>query len=80
MQQAPDELRLGRARRALAKDSTLWRNLAVPDRLREEALREILIRLDVDGPEIDGAHPQPSENAWLLGLVAMRRYSRARNE
>lgn len=37
-----------------------------------EALREILQRFDVGGPEIVGAHPQPNENAWLLGLVAMR--------
>jgi hypothetical protein len=44
----------------------------VPDRLREEALREIFARFDVDGPGIVAAHPQPNENAWLLGLVAMR--------
>ena len=24
------------------------------------------------GPEIVAAHPQPNENAWLLGLVAVR--------
>ena len=42
------------------------------DRLREEALREIFERFDVDGPEIIAAHSQPNENAWLLGLVAMR--------
>jgi hypothetical protein len=40
---------------------------AVPDCHREEALREIFERLDVDGPEIVAAHPQPNENAWLLG-------------
>ena len=51
---------------------TLWRNPAVPDRLREEALREIFGRLDVDGPEIVAAYPQPNENAWLLGLVGAR--------
>jgi hypothetical protein len=44
----------------------------VPDRLREEAIREIFERFDVDGPEIVAAHPQPNENAWLLGLVALR--------
>jgi hypothetical protein len=51
---------------------TLWRNPAVPDRLREEAIREIFARLDVDGPTIVAAHPQANENAWLLGLVAAR--------
>ena len=44
----------------------------MPDRLREEAIREIFERFDVDGPEIVAAHPQPNENAWLLGLVAIR--------
>ena len=44
----------------------------MPDRLREEAIREIFERFDVDGPEIVAAHPQPNENAWLLGLVALR--------
>jgi hypothetical protein len=51
---------------------TLWRNPAVPDRLREEAIREIFERFDIDGPEIVAVHPQPNENAWLLGLVAAR--------
>lgn len=41
-------------------------------RLREEALREIFGRLDVDGAEIIAVHLQPNENAWLLGLVAAR--------
>jgi alkanesulfonate monooxygenase SsuD/methylene tetrahydromethanopterin reductase-like flavin-dependent oxidoreductase (luciferase family) len=68
----PDELRLARARRALSEFGTLWRNPAVPDRLREEVIREIFERFDVDGPEIVAAHPQPNENAWLLGLVAVR--------
>ena len=72
LQQAPDELRLARARRALSEFGTLWRNPAVPDRLREEALREIFERFDVDGPDIIAAHPQRNENAWLLGLVAVR--------
>ena len=35
----PDELRLHRARKLLSEFGTLWRNPAVPDRLREEALR-----------------------------------------
>jgi len=44
----------------------------VPDQLREEALREILGQIDVDGAEIVAVHPAPNENAWLLGLVAVR--------
>ena len=70
--EAPDELRLRRARRALSEFGELWRNPAVPDRLREEALREIFSRVDVDGAEIVAVHPAPNENAWLLGLVAVR--------
>jgi len=68
----PDELRLLRACRHLSEFGTLWRNPAVPDRLREEAIREIFARFDVDGPTIVAAHPQANENAWLLGLVAAR--------
>jgi DNA invertase Pin-like site-specific DNA recombinase len=68
----PDELRLRRARTLLLEFGTLWRNPAVPDQLREEALREILGRVDVDGPDIVAVHPVPNENAWLLGLVAVR--------
>ena len=48
------------------------RNPAVPDQLREEALREILGQIDVDGAKIVAVHPAPSENARLLGLVAVR--------
>ncbi len=51
---------------------TLWRNPAVPDRLREGALREIFGRFDINGPEIVAAYPQTNENAWLLGLVGAR--------
>ena len=68
----PDELRLGRAHKLLGDFGTLWRNPRVPDRLREEAIRDIFERFDVDGPEIVAVHPQPNENAWLLGLVAAR--------
>jgi Resolvase, N terminal domain len=68
----PDEVRLRRARNVLSEFGTLWRNPAVPDRLREEALREIFAWFDVDGAEIVAVHPQPNENAWLLGLVAAR--------
>jgi hypothetical protein len=68
----PDELRLRRARSLLLEFGTLWRNAAIPDQLREDALREILGQVDVDGPEIVAIHPAPNENAWLLGLVARR--------
>ena len=68
----PDELRLRRARNVLAEFGTLWRNPTVPDQLREDALREILGQIDVDGAEIVAIHPAPNENAWLLGLVAVR--------
>ena len=67
-----DEVRLRRGHRLLSEFGTLWRNPAVPDRLREEAIREIFERFDVDGAQIVAAHPQPNENAWLLGLVAVR--------
>ena len=65
-------MRLRRAGRLLSEFGTLWRNPVVPDRLREEALREIFARFDVDGAEIIAVHPQANENAWLLGLVAAR--------
>jgi DNA invertase Pin-like site-specific DNA recombinase len=68
----PDEMRLARARRHLSEFGTLWRNPAVPDRLREEAIRETFARFDVEGPTIVAAYPQANENAWLLGLVAAR--------
>ncbi len=68
----PDEARLRRARTLLADFGTLWRDPAVPDQLREEALREIVIRVDVEGPRVTAVHPQPNENAWLLGQAAMR--------
>jgi DNA invertase Pin-like site-specific DNA recombinase len=70
--QIPDELRLHRARKRLAEFGTLWRNPVVPDRLREEALHEIFARVDVRGSELIAVHPQPNENAWLLGLTALR--------
>jgi DNA invertase Pin-like site-specific DNA recombinase len=68
----PDELRLRRARKRLADLGSLWRDAAVPDRLREEAAHELFERLDVRGPELVAVHPQANENAWLLGLVALR--------
>ncbi len=75
----PDELRLARARRALSDFGTLWRNPAVPDGLREEGIQEVFQRFDVDGPVIVAAHPQQNENAWLLGLVAVREHGCACN-
>ena len=68
----PDELRLRRARRRLAEFGTLWRDPVIPDRLREEALHEIFARVDVQGSQLLAVHPQPNENAWLLGLAALR--------
>jgi hypothetical protein len=40
--------------------------------LREEALHEIFARIDVRGSQQLAVHPQPNENAWLLGLAALR--------
>jgi len=45
------------------------------DRLREEALHEILLRVDVRGPHLVNVHPQPNENAWLVGLMAINEES-----
>ena len=70
----PDEVRLRRAGQLLSEFGTLWRNPVVPDRLREELIREIFGRFDVDGAEIIAVHPQPNENAWLLGLVAAQEW------
>ena len=69
----PDEIGLRRARKLLCEFGTLWRDPAVPDRLREEALREIFARVEVDGPQIVAVYPRENENAWLLGYHAMRR-------
>ena len=66
----PDEIGLRRARRLLGSFGTLWRDPAVPDRLREEALTEIFARVDVDGSRVVAVHPQENENAWLLGYHA----------
>jgi len=59
------------ARKRLAEFGALWRNPAVPDRLSEEARHEILARIDVQGSQALAVHPQPNENAWLLGLAAL---------
>jgi hypothetical protein len=69
----PDEIGFRRARKLLTDFGTLWRDPAVPDRLRELALLEIFVRVEVDGPQIVAVYPQDNENAWLLGFHAMRR-------
>ena len=46
-----------------------WRDIAVPDVLREGAATEIFERLDVRGSELVAVHPRPNENAWLLGYA-----------
>jgi hypothetical protein len=68
----PDELQLRKARDVLANFGGLWRNPKVPDRLREEAVHELFVRFDVDGPRLVAAHPQPNENAWLLGQALLK--------
>ena len=70
----PDELALRRARRLLTGFSTLWRDPAIPDRLREEALLELFTRVDVEGPQVVAVHSQPNENAWLLGYATLHRH------
>ena len=69
----PDELRLRRARDILGSFGTLWRDPDVPDRLREEALHEILARVDVEADRVVAIYPQENENAWLLGQAALRK-------
>jgi hypothetical protein len=44
----------------------------VPGELRQEAVHELFSHIDVAGPEIVALHPQPNENAWLLGDAAMK--------
>ncbi len=66
---APDEERLRRARDVLADFGSLWRDVAVPDVLREGAATEIFERLDVRGSELVAVRPRPNENAWLLGYA-----------
>ncbi len=68
----PDEQKLRDARESLTEFKTLWRDPAVPDKLREEAVAEIIQRLDIRGREIVGIQPQPNENAWLLGYAALK--------
>jgi hypothetical protein len=40
--------------------------------MARQADRQILSQVDVDGAKIVAVHPAPNENAWLLGLVAVR--------
>jgi len=68
---SPDELELLKARDALAKFGTIWRDPKVPDRLREQAVHELFVRFDVEGGTLVAAHPQPNENAWLIGQALM---------
>lgn len=68
----PDEISIRRARKLLAGFETLWRDPAVPDRLREEALLEIFTRVEVDGSQVVAVYPKENENAWLLGYHAVR--------
>ena len=68
----PDEKRLQKGRELLTGFGTLWRDPAIPVNLREEAVREIFTRFDVDGPDLVAAYPVPNENAWLLGQAALR--------
>ena len=42
------------------------------DDVVDEALDEIFARVDVQGSELLAVHPQPNENAWLLGLAGLR--------
>jgi hypothetical protein len=42
-----------------------------PDRLREQAVHELFVRFDVEGGTLVAAHPQPNENAWLIGQALM---------
>jgi hypothetical protein len=65
----PDMARLVRARDVLADFGSLWRDVAVPDVLREGAATEIFERLEVRGSELVAVHPRPNENAWLFGWV-----------
>jgi hypothetical protein len=69
---APDELAVRRAKKLLADFGRLWRDPAVPVRLREEALREMFSRVDVDGSRVVAVCPQENENAWMLGYHALR--------
>ena len=68
---SPDEIELLKARDALAKFGTIWRDPKVPDRLREQAVHELFVRFDVEGGALVAAHPQPNENAWLIGQALM---------
>ena len=67
-----DETRLRRARRPLDRFGDLRADPDVPGELRQEAVHELFSHIDVAGPEIVALHPQPNENAWLLGDAAMK--------
>jgi hypothetical protein len=65
----PDADRLRRAIDVLADFGSLWRDVAVPDVLREGAATEIFERLEVRGSDLVAVHSRPNENAWLLGYA-----------
>jgi DNA invertase Pin-like site-specific DNA recombinase len=69
---AIDELRLRQAVRQLERFGGLWANPAVSGELRQEAAHELFERIDIQGPEVIALHPQPNENAWLLGFAGAR--------
>jgi len=56
----------------LERFGDLWTDSAVPGELRQDAAHELFERIDVEGPDVVALHPQPNENAWLLGYAAMR--------
>lgn len=33
-------------------------------------------RVDVESPQVLAVHPQPNENAWLLGYATLHRHTR----
>ena len=67
-----DELRLRRAEDLLRRFGDLWADPAVPGELRQESAHELVERIEVSGPDVVALHPQPNENAWLLGYAAMQ--------
>jgi hypothetical protein len=55
-----------------ARVADALRPAAQSRRLDPTWLHEIFAKFDVRGPTLVAAHPQPNENAWLLGYAAMR--------
>jgi len=44
----------------------------IPSPTKTHSAYELFERIDVHGPDVVALHPQPNENAWLLGYAAMR--------